>query len=850
LKASEPSGLIHNYISPGAIIDLREAISEAQGCEVFAVGRLDRDFIVEEVSVLACGNMGAAPVVDPTLIRGQVVIHNHPSGNLMPSDADIAAASALAKRGIGFWIIDNAVERLRSVTDPLSNDRGCIVVDPADIDHLFSSTGPFARSFGGYERREGQVRMAKAVGAALSDSACLIVEAGTGTGKSLAYLVPALLWARRNSKRVVVSTNTINLQEQLVYKDIPTLARVMGEPIRAVLVKGRSNYLCLRKLDRTLSGQDHMVGADQREAFAALVAWSMETETGDRSELAWEPDPDVWDLVCSDGDMCLRSHCQRFSSCHFHRARRAMEGAEILVTNHHLLFADISIRRERGAEAERAVLPRYSAAILDEAHNAAGVAQEYFGRSVSRASLVRLTNAIFRRERPRGERGTTELGALVSLRGRVLSADWMDRNTTDALMDAIDMDVIPGVLRAREAGEVFFETVGDLMQGRGTQDGQDRVLRITADVKSEDAWDRHVWPAHERFCAALDDLARDVRSLSERVSLEEDEDFRSSALELGAFSNRLSGMADSTRFVIRADTPGHVYWAEARGRKGGVRIVATPLSVSEQMAAFLIEPQDATVFTSATLAVGSSFEFVGEDLGLSRVPSETVRELVVPSPFDFMRQALLCVTTDIPPPDSPGYPEAATAALGEIIRASKGRAFALFTSYKFMEVASRALQPVARNLGFRLLKQGDAPRHSLLEQFRKDVGSVLLGTDSFWEGVDVPGEALSCVIITRLPFGVPTDPVIQAKLEEIEGAGGNPFARYSLPAAVLKFKQGFGRLIRTSHDRGAVVILDSRLATRPYGRSFLEALPRCAREFGPTAEVARAVQTWLAECGA
>ena len=341
---SEPVGAIANYISAEAAEVLRREIEQIDGAEVFAVGRCDPNCVVCDLSVLARGNRGAAPVVDTTLIRGQVVIHNHPSGDLTPSDADVTAAATLAARGIAFWIVDNSVMRIRSVTDPLTNEMGSIIIDPADIRHLFSPAGPFAAGFPGYETREGQIEMALAVAQSFSDGGHLVVEAGTGTGKSLAYLAPAFLWARRNSARVVVSTNTINLQEQMIHKDIPAISDALGEELHAVLVKGRGNYLCMRKLNRVLADEDRALEPVLRGAFGQVLKWAYGTDTGDRSDMNFEPNPEVWEMVSSESDMCLHAKCPHFSECFFHRARREMDGAEILVVNHHILFADASIR--------------------------------------------------------------------------------------------------------------------------------------------------------------------------------------------------------------------------------------------------------------------------------------------------------------------------------------------------------------------------------------------------------------------------------------------------------------------------------------------------------------------------
>lgn len=883
-------GAVQNYIAPEARQALASAIAQAGGAEVFAVGRCDRDFVVIDISVLAVGHMSGAPVVSSSLMRGQVVLHNHPSGQLMPSDADLEVASSLAERGIGFWIVDNTVERLRPVTDPMANASGSIVISRSDIEHLFSDHGLLAMGYPGYEPRPGQQLMALAVAEALSSGSHLMVEAGTGTGKSLAYLAPAVLWAERNEARVVVSTNTINLQEQLVSSDVPALARALGQPIEACLVKGRSNYLCLRKLDRAVSHADDVEYGD----LGPILAWAMDTVVGDKSSMPTEPAPEAWEMVCAEADMCLAQRCPRYRECFFFAARRKMEAARVLVTNHHLLFADSSIRMQLGPGAERAVLPSYRAVVLDEAHNAADVATEYFGKQASRLSAVRLLNQVFRKELRAGAAATVadiglvhgaEPGGGVLSRARgLISARWGHTSSLPGLKrayDIIDFDAIPSALRCRDTCENFFSELRALIVGGADSSGSragrtrsdepgvsDRQLRIGSDVKSSDDWDRRIYPAYESCVSSLEEMAEHLSGLARVLDADDDDGNGPSGggtpawgvagsasgdaeatllMELRAYSARAAATAQAIRFAIKADSADFVYWIESsgRGQRSNVRLVAAPIEAGPEIAQALLPSVDTAVFTSATLAVGDDFGYTAHSLGLDTLEPGRVDYAIAPSPFDFASQALLLAADDMPEPDAPSWESSLAPAIASLLDASDGRAFVLFTSYRLLQAMAARLEPHMRQRGMRLLVQGSKPRKALLDDFRADIGSVLFGTDSFWEGVDVPGEALSCVVIPRLPFAVPTAPIMEARFEAVRARGGDSFSELSLPAAVLKFKQGFGRLIRTSSDMGVVAVLDSRVLNRGYGRFFMDALPDCTRLIGPVQELAAATRNWL-----
>ena len=616
---------------------------------------------------------------------------------------------------------------------------------PASID-FFGPRGLLARVLPTYEERPAQARLAYAVGRVLTEGGVLLAEAGTGTGKTLAYLLPAVELGRR----VVVSTGTKNLQEQLLSKDIPLLARALGRDLSVAVMKGRGNYLCLLRY-KSFGQAGSFRRFDEIPLFRAVEAWAPRTETGDRGEVEDLPDGvDFWREISAASENCIGQACPDFEPCWVTQMRQRALEADLVVVNHHLLCADLAVKDG----SYGSVIPDYDTVILDEAHLLEDVATQYFGIQVSSHRLEDLCRDV----------------------ERELKAARLDARDVYAELDAV-----------RHRGETFFKTVA---QGRGH--------RLKA------GW---MPPRVAEQAAAMLERFEGLRTAL--LALPE----RSDALS--TLAGRAQVLAQDLAFVLGAEDDGHVCFVETRGR--GVFLRATPIDVSARLKELLFDPARAAVLTSATLAVDGGFEYLKSRLGL-----EPTDEVMLASPFDYSEQAILYVPRRMPEPSSPSFVDRAADEVARILEVSRGRAFVLFTSYANMNAVA---ERIASRVAYPILMQGEAPKPMLLETFRRTPGAVLLATSSFWQGVDVAGEQLSCVIIDKLPFASPADPVVQARIERIRNRGGNPFNEYQVPVAILMLKQGLGRLIRAASDRGILAVLDSRLVERPYGRRFLESLP-------------------------
>lgn len=706
---------------------------------------------------------------------------------------------------------------------------------------ILSPTGPLADSLKGFESRYEQSSMMRNVLDAYNHNQIALIEAGTGTGKSIAYLIPALLWAVQTKERTVISTNTITLQEQLLHKDIPLLTKALHLDVQTVLVKGMQNYLCLRKFDEVQQEVLLLAPQEARE-LDAVEAWKENTQDGSRSDLPFTPSYTLWEKLSAENDTCGRTSCPYYQKCYFFKARREAQDAQILIVNHNLLFSDLVYRAENDVGKEGGILPNYTRVILDEAHNIENIATDYFASMTSQLDILKVM------ARLTAEKGGKSQGKLHLLKAKLAQVNRKDHTPAMvSIQNRLTID-FPGIRKdlLAHTHEVFTlfsnftKMIQNMPQHSDDSMAGEHKLRVFPYHQEHPDWQGRLIPGVKQLVESMKCYEQSLKALIEDIKQLNnstiDEQVKGLVFEINALAQRLNMYATSIEsFTVEKIAMNKVRWIETQALKLMINItlVDAQLDIAKTLAECLFSKFATVILCSATLTTDNGFNFIRNRLGLipEYMKNRAIKENVYHSPFNFSNQALFLIPTDIPAPSDPQFISVASEKILAALIASRGNAFVLFTSYTMLKTCFDILEKRLRENGCHPLKQGDDDRLLLLKKFKTIDRSVLFGTDSFWEGVDVAGEALRCVVIVKLPFKVPTDPLIQARSEVIAAQGGDPFMEYSLPQAIVKFKQGIGRLIRNQRDRGCIVCLDNRITTKRYGQHFLNSLPKCPQVF-------------------
>ncbi len=719
------------------------------------------------------------------------------------------------------------------------SDEGAHATPPhLDVDDVSRELGPegsVAAAMGGYEDRPGQRSMAAAITEVFNDGGTALLEAGTGVGKSLAYLIPALRWAALTGEKTLVSTNTINLQEQLVAKDLPFLAQAFAgkQSVRFALMKGWRNYLCLLRMNQAELLGATLFDSSVADEIQSLKEWSARTTDGSLSDLAVPPSSEAWDEVAAEPDLCIRQKCPHYQQCFMFTARRRAADAHVIVANHHLLMADVAVRRTTNNWDDAAVLPAYTRLVVDEGHHLEEAASAHLGASSSRRSLNRLLARLDKRGR----------GLIPTLMARLSS----DRGDAFALanLDLVRQRILPALAGAREKGALVFDLIEAALRDSGQQ-----TLRITTEFAFHPVWKRGLNAALTDLLASMKLMEDNFKVVRDRLnSKASDTGIYSLIAELQGVSRRMEAMGYALEGALRPEPSGEsaVRWIESRGRESNVAVSWVPLNLAPILRDDLFERVETAVVTSATLAADGSFDFIRKRLGLDSYDTPPV-EAIYPSPFDFAKQALFALPDDFPAPgqNDRAHFQAVIEAVTDLCEASDGGVFLLFTSHRDVRMAASELRARGIHEKYPLLVHGEMSRDHLLTHFRDSGRALLIGTSSYWEGVDVAGSALRGLLIARVPFKVPNEPMTAAHCEAIQEDGGDPFADYMIPHAALRLKQGFGRLIRTRRDRGAIILADPRVITKGYGAEILRGLPPARKIVGPWSEIQRQLKDFYA----
>ncbi len=694
-------------------------------------------------------------------------------------------------------------------------------LNPSQTASYISLGGPLSIISKDFEERKSQIELLKKITEAFNNNQIASFEAGTGVGKSFAYLIPSMLWSLSNDEKIVISTGTINLQQQLSEKDIPLAEKIIGKKIKAVLMKGRQNFVCLRRLQDVANERD--LFSSELESLDEILQWAKKTKTGSRTELNNNISDNVWTRVCSESDACMGLRCPFREKCFVMKVREESNDANILIVNHHLLFADIEARMNGAGYEDTVVLPAYKRIVFDEAHGIENAATSFFSESVNRFKILKQLNLLYR------QRKNSIAGYVFTLQALSTLED-----QTQKIGSQIS-EIKNNILNLEIASVDILENEFSLKIDRLTQQKFAPIISLLLTLGN-----------------SIMELTGTIRQIMECI--DEENTLEGAYWETKSILRNLEAVANACKnFSIWEEKPETVYWISKQRLSNPidkenpfyVTFTQTPLDISKLMNIGVFEPMDCVINTSATLQINNSFDYFFKRIGMNFVEKSRLVTGVFESPFDYKNNVLFAVPSDIPLPNNLQFQNCINELIFKLIKTSNGRSLVLFTSYESMKATYLAIKSAMYDFGIELLKQGDDDRFRLLDRFKNSESTVLFATDSFWQGVDVPGSSLSQVIILKLPFSVPNDPVFSARCELIEKRGGSSFAELSLPEAIIKFRQGFGRLVRKASDTGVVIVLDKRICEKSYGLKFLQSIPETKRLYSSSEEILLAIKDYL-----
>ena len=790
-----------------SLLTIKKYIEENEYKSIILKATFDDNELIQEPFFLCQYKKKNFEEVLSKIKRDEIVIRTTKPNQLYPSDQELEVTEELYnKKNIAYCLLSSELDDFYFVQDI---DR--VYLEQIDVKDYFSEEGILVRDIG-FEYRKEQEDMAHAVEKSVNENKKLIVEAGTGTGKTLAYLIPAIRWAVENKKKVIIATNTINLQEQLLLKDIPLAKSIIKEDFSYALVKGRNNYVCKRLFNELALGKNidiETYSIEAREQIEYILKWGHKTKTGDKADLPFEVLPEVWELIQSTTELCIGKKCPYRKECFYMKTRMEKLEANILISNHHVFFADLNVRAETDFDTEYLILPRYDMVIFDEAHNIESVARSYFSVEVSKISFTRLLNRIYQKKSRKKEKS-----ALIRVEESIDDKNLKDTNQYIQLLNSIKEET--SILQ--NISDEYFDEIRKMYDSKA-----DMPVRKTLN-NFEMTKSRFLENLREKksfFERKMNEFLNDLMAFSNVIDEEKDKN-----PEVINFVNHIKiykSYIDNFKFINEFSNDDYIYWLDINAKRTNVVLTATPLNIAQKLSSVLFENLNRLVFASATLATNGNFNYFKNSLGLNE---EKCIEEIIKSPFNYEEQMSVYIPNDILDSENiNAFVTDASRFILEILTKTQGKAFVLFTSYTMLNQIYYSIGKKLKNAGFEVFLHGEKQRSQLIKEFKESKNPILFGTTSFWEGVDVQGENLSNVIITKLPFLVPTDPIVSAISKKIEEEGRNSFTDYQLPEAIIKFKQGIGRLIRKKTDSGNIFILDSRILKKKYGTLFIQALP-------------------------